>query len=62
MLKIDFLRHLLEAWKSDNQYYAFEKDPVIAHTLPIDKISSVKNMWAWVSMVSYLKNKWKLKY
>ena len=55
MLKIDFLRHLLEAWKSDNQYYAFEKDPVIAHTLPIDKISSVKNVQAWVSMVSYLK-------
>ena len=31
-------------------------------TVPIDRILSVKNARAWVSMVSYLKNKLKLKY
>ena len=30
--------------------------------VPIDKILGVQNARAWVSMVSYLKNKWKLKY
>ena len=31
------------------------------NTVPIAKIISVKNAWAWVSMVSYLKTKIRIK-
>ena len=37
------------------QVWAFEI--LEASTVPIAEIISAKNVWAWVSMVSYVKNK-----